>query len=40
VLHYLQAESAESVAELCGCSRSTAKRRISAAQEQVLQQMT
>ena len=40
VLHYLQAESAESVAELCGCSRSTAKRRITAAQERVLQQMT
>jgi RNA polymerase sigma-70 factor (ECF subfamily) len=39
-LHYLHAESAESVAELCGWSRSTAKRRINAAREQVLKQLS
>ena len=39
-LHYLEAESAESVAELCGWSRSTAKRRINAARAQVLKQLS
>jgi RNA polymerase sigma-70 factor (ECF subfamily) len=39
-LHFLHAESAESVAELCGWSRSTAKRRINAAREQVLRQLS
>lgn len=40
MLHHLESKSAESVAELCGCSRSTAKRRINAAREQLLQQMS
>lgn len=39
-LHYLEAESAESVAELCGWSRSTAKRRINAARAQVMKQLS
>ena len=39
-LHYLEAESAESVAELCGWSRSTAKRRINAAREHVMKQLS
>lgn len=39
-LHYLEAESAESVAELCGWSRSTAKRRINAARAQVMKHLS
>jgi RNA polymerase sigma-70 factor (ECF subfamily) len=35
VLRYVEGESLERVAELCGCSLATAKRRISAAQEAI-----
>lgn len=40
VLRYVQAETVESVAELCGWSLSTAKRRIQAAQTRVTAKLT
>jgi RNA polymerase sigma-70 factor (ECF subfamily) len=39
VLHYVHGETLESVAVLCGCSHSTAKRRIHAAQARIASQL-
>jgi RNA polymerase sigma-70 factor (ECF subfamily) len=40
VLRHIQTETVENVAALCGCSLSTAKRRINTAHERVLRKMT
>ena len=39
-LRYMHEETVESVAELCGCSLATAKRRISAAQGRINEELS